>query len=254
MIPKVIHYCWFGGNKLPNSVERCIASWKKYCPDYKIIQWNEDNFDVRSNSYIDEAYKMKKYAFVSDYARLDIIYTYGGIYLDTDVELVKPLDEILNNKCFMALEQPDRVDTGLGFGAIKGSKFVKLNLDEYKNEHFYQNGIKNNKTCIDYTMSALNKVNCSVNCGSLKNSAFQEITIYPQRYFCPYNLKTRKLNVTEDTIAIHHYDATWYSQNNLVNKIQRSLIPVKMYIHQGLDWIFGTGTYNRLKHILKRGS
>ena len=95
MIPKVIHYCWFGGNPLPDEAKRCIDSWKKYCPDYKIIEWNESNYDVNSNEYMKAAYNEKKWAFVSDYARVDVVYRYGGIYMDTDVELIKPLDKFL---------------------------------------------------------------------------------------------------------------------------------------------------------------
>ena len=98
MIPKVIHYCWFGGNPLPEEAKRCIESWKKYCPDYKIIEWNENNYDVNSNEYMKSAYKEKKWAFVSDYARIDVVYKYGGIYMDTDVELVKGLDNLLNDR------------------------------------------------------------------------------------------------------------------------------------------------------------
>ena len=93
MIPKIIHYCWFGGKEKPKDVLDCIASWKKYCPDYKIIEWNETNYDVHKNQYMSDAYKERKWAFVSDYARIDVVYTYGGIYLDTDVEVIKPLNE-----------------------------------------------------------------------------------------------------------------------------------------------------------------
>ena len=109
MIPKVIHYCWFGKNELPEDAKRCIASWKKFCPDYEIIEWNETNYDVRKNKYMSDAYDEKKWAFVSDYARIDIIYNYGGIYLDTDVELLRPLDELLKDKMFCGWESRDSI-------------------------------------------------------------------------------------------------------------------------------------------------
>src|SRR5699024_3298849 len=119
MIPRTIHYCWFGGKPLPAKVESNIASWKRYCPDYKIIQWNESNYEVHINDYVSQAYGQKKYAFVSDYVRLDVINEYGGIYLDTDVELIKPLDDLIQYKSFFGLEDVGRVNTGLGFGSVK---------------------------------------------------------------------------------------------------------------------------------------
>ena len=124
MIPKKIHYCWFGNNPLPESVQRCIESWKKYCPGYEIIEWNEGNYNINKIPFIEKAYKEKKYAFVSDYARLDIIYNEGGIYLDTDVELIKNIDPLLEHSCFLALESCGAVATGLGFGSIKKHSFI----------------------------------------------------------------------------------------------------------------------------------
>ena len=117
MIPKKIHYCWIGGNPLPELAIKCIESWKKYCPDYEIIEWNEKNYDFRKNQFMREAYDEKKWGFVPDYARLDIIYEHGGIYLDTDVEIIKPLDSLLKEQGFAGMEQPGIVALGLGFGA-----------------------------------------------------------------------------------------------------------------------------------------
>ena len=136
MIPKVIHYCWFGGNPLSDIALSCINSWKKYCPDYEIIQWNEKNYNIENNLYAKEAYEEKNWAFVSDYARLDIIYRNGGIYLDTDVELIKSLDNLLGDSCFLALETSGYIATGLGFGAEKGSLAIKKMLDQYEGIHY----------------------------------------------------------------------------------------------------------------------
>ena len=136
MIPKVIHYCWFGGNPLPELAIRYIDSWRQRCPDYEIKKWDETNFDVYSCDFVKEAYESKKWAFVSDYARLWIVFNYGGVYLDTDVELVKSLDELLDNKCFLGAETTGQVNTGLGFGAEKNNVVVKLLLNEYNNRHF----------------------------------------------------------------------------------------------------------------------
>lgn len=246
MIPKKIHYCWFGGNPLPESVQKCIDSWEKYCPDYEIIQWNETNYNVNKNIYMKEAFIAQKYAFVSDYARLDIIFEHGGIYLDTDVELLKSLTPLLDNECFMGMELVGRVATGLGFGAIKHSKFLAINLQQYDNEHFFYNKKMNNKTCIDYTSDALEQLSYSI----LENKIyeFDTIKIFPTEFLCPFNIETRKINITRNTYAIHHYDASWYSGNS---DLKKKLIPLKIKIKKGIDYLFGKGTYNKLKDIFK---
>lgn len=125
MIPKIIHYCWFGGGELPQMQKKCIESWKKFCPDYEIKEWNESNYDVHKVPYISEAYDAGKMAFVSDYARLDIIYKHGGIYLDTDVEIIKSLEPLLEHTCFLGAERDGIVATGLGFGAERASLYSK---------------------------------------------------------------------------------------------------------------------------------
>ena len=131
MIPKKIHYCWFGRGELSAKAQKCIKSWKKYCPDYEIIEWNEGNFDVNQNAYTKKVYNEMKFAFLSDYARLKIVYEQGGIYLDLDVEIIKPFDDLLDNKAFFGFENNDYVASGLGFGGEKGSTAVKSMLDEY---------------------------------------------------------------------------------------------------------------------------
>lgn len=130
-IPKIIHYCWFGGGPISAESQKCMESWKKYCPDYKIIEWNDQNFDISTNRYAQQAYEAKKYAFVSDYVRLAVLYEYGGIYLDTDVELVRPLDELLELPGFMGFQTNNEVATGLGFGARKGNSVVQALLRDY---------------------------------------------------------------------------------------------------------------------------
>ena len=117
MIPRKIHYFWFGGNEKPAKVKKCINSWKKYCPDYELVEWNESNFDVHCMPFVEQAYNAKKYAFVSDVARLIVVYEQGGIYMDTDVEVIKPLDDLLENKAYMSFENNENVNTGQGFGA-----------------------------------------------------------------------------------------------------------------------------------------
>ena len=138
MIPKVIHYCWFGGNPLPELAKKCIESWKKFCPDYQIIEWNESNFDLNINTYVKEAYTAEKWAFVSDVARLYALVNYGGIYMDTDVEVLKPLDDILNFKAVSGFETKERIPTGM-MACEKGHPLFEEFLREYNEAHFIKN-------------------------------------------------------------------------------------------------------------------
>ena len=216
MIPKIIHYCWFGRNPLPSLAVRCIESWKKYCPDYEIKEWNEDNFDVNIIPYTREAYQARKYAFVSDYARFWILYKYGGLYFDTDVEILKPLDGIIARGPFMGCER-DASDTsvasvapGLGLGVNSGLGLYKEILDLYATLHFLRpDGTLNIKTVVAYTTEILCK-------HGLRNvPEIQEcagVWIYPKEYFCPKDYKTNITIITPKTLTMHHYDASWVSE------------------------------------------
>ena len=155
-IPKMVHYCWFGGKPKPQGVISCIKSWEKFCPDYKIVEWNEDNYDITKNKYMHEAWLEKKWAFVSDYSRLDIVYNHGGIYLDTDVELIKNIDYLLKAEAFMGFEDGKSVNTGLGFGAVKGFELIKELLELYENLDFINSdGSLNTVACPVYTTKHL---------------------------------------------------------------------------------------------------
>lgn len=216
MIPKVIHYCWFGGNPLPKSALKCIASWRKYLPDYEIKEWNESNFDVNIIPYTAEAYKAKKYAFVSDYARFWILYKYGGLYFDTDVEVVKNMDDIIAKGPFMGCENEAKagatpaqlgVAPGLGLGVNPGLGLYGEILDIYKDKHYIlPDGTYSRETVVTITTDLLCKY-------GLKNiSDIQEVAgvlIYPKEYFCPKDYATGRLDLTANTASIHHYDASW---------------------------------------------
>lgn len=221
-IPKIIHYCWFGGNPLPESALKCVESWKKFCPDYQIIEWNESNYDVTKNRYMKEAYECKRWGFVPDYARLDIIYNNGGIYLDTDVELLKPLDDLLDNEAFAGIEQDSNVVAiGLGFGAVKNCKTIKQLRDYYDNLTFIKNGepdLTPAPRINGYVLSELGYVFSKniTKCGDL--------TIYPSEYFCPQNFNTGKLTITDNTYSIHHYDSSWFSDKEFYSlKLSKKL-------------------------------
>jgi len=230
MIPKIIHYCWFGRNPLPPLATKCISSWKKYLPDYEIKEWNEDNFDVNAIEYTKEAYAAKKYAFVSDYARFWILYHYGGLYFDTDVEIIRPIDDILEKGAFMGCETNGGKDTqisvapGLGLGFEKGNSLLKELIDFYSNMHFLkEDGTPNlSITIVGHTTEYLKTK-------GLKNtSGIQEVEgifIYPSEYFCPINVVTDKLHVTENTRSIHHYAATWQTKKFKFKKFIRRFVP-----------------------------
>ncbi len=157
MIPKVIHYCWFGGNPKPDIINKCIESWKKFCPDWEIKEWNETNFDINEVPYMKEAYDSKKWAFVSDVARLLVIYKYGGIYMDTDVELLSTLYSLTDYEAFFAFESERNINTGLGFGAVKHHKIIKAMLDYYNDRHFTIDGKVDLTPCPAGNTSALTK-------------------------------------------------------------------------------------------------
>lgn len=208
MIPKVIHYCWFGGNPLPELAKRCIASWKKYCPDYEIIEWNESNYDVNKCAYMKEAYQEKVWGFVPDYARFDIIYHHGGIYLDTDVEIIRNIDELLKNCAFMGFEDENYVNPGLIIGGEKGNPALKSIMHWYETHHFVEESGEKNLTASPALVSALLE-----KMGMRKEQTIQtlqdSLTIYPKDFFCPMNYDTGEVIITENTASIHHFAASW---------------------------------------------
>ena len=216
MIPKIIHYCWFGGNPLPPLALKCIASWKKYLPEYEIKEWNESNFDVNIIQYTAEAYKAKKYAFVSDYVRFFVLYKYGGLYFDTDVEVIRPMDDIIARGPFMGCEnktvpgatpQELGVNPGLGLGVNSGLGLYKELLDIYNDLSFYkEDGTLNLTTIVEYTTNMLCKYGLR-NTSNIQQCA--DVWIYPKEFFCPKDYQTRKLTITNSTVCIHHYDGSW---------------------------------------------
>ena len=207
MIPKVIHYCWFGRTELPPLAKKCIASWRKFLPDYEIKEWNEDNYDITQNAYMASAYKEKKFGFVPDYICSDLIYKYGGFYFDTDVEVIKPLDSLLQYKGVMGFESKEFVAGGLIVAGEKGMEIFKEMRDIYDSISFYnEDGSLNLLPSPAYNTEVLLKH------GLKKNGKRQEvagITIFPTDYFCPKPSQFGKTIITENTLTIHHYAASW---------------------------------------------
>lgn len=211
-IPKVIHYCWFGRGEKNKLIQRCIRSWKKYCPDYEIIEWNEDCFDINCCDYVREAFEGKKWAFVTDYARLKILYEQGGIYLDTDVELIRSLDAFLNLDAFMGIEQePERerqeVATGLATGAIPGHPILKEMMEDYENSHFLRpDGSLDTTTCTVRNTAILARHGYNY---KNEKQIVGGVTVFPWDYFCPMYRETHVVHKTSNTVAIHRYGLSW---------------------------------------------
>ena len=231
MIPKIIHYCWFGRNPLPELAQKCIASWRKYLPDYEIKEWNEDNFDVNIIPYTAEAYAQKKYAFVSDYARFWVLYKYGGIYFDTDVEVIRSLEELLRNDAFFCFENKQYVASGLGFGSVAHGKVIQAMLKEYEILLDGKNGVR---MCPKLNTQALVALGLKQN-GRKQNVC--EAVIYPMDVLNPYNSATGKLEKTENTFSIHWYEATWMSKH----------LKIRGMITRPIHRIFGVDVFQRFR-------
>ncbi len=234
MIPKIIHYCWFGRGEKPELAKKCIVSWKKFCPDFEICEWNEDNFDIHCCSYVEEAYASKKYAFVTDYVRLYAMYTCGGIYMDTDVEVVRPLEEFLTCKAFSGFESTRYVPTGI-MASEKGVPIIHELLDYYTDKHFL-----NDDGSQDTTTNCVPITNIMLSHGLELNGKLQtvaEFTFYPSDYFCPFENETGVLRRTNNTAAIHWFNKSWLPQN----------IRLRSRITRVFHRIFGVDCFRWLK-------
>ena len=209
-IPKVIHYCWFGKGKMPALAEKCIKSWEKYCPDYKIVCWNEENFDVEENRYAKEAYEAGKWAFVSDYVRLKVLYCEGGIYLDTDVELIKPIDDLIKETGYMGFDDNGIISTGLGFACEKGNELIGALLSDYDDISFIlPDGSFDMTPCPDRNTKTLVRLGMNP---ENKDQVFMGIHMLPEDYLCPMKYHTGRKVITKNTYSIHHFCASWTSK------------------------------------------
>lgn len=235
MIPKKIHYCWFGRGEKPKLANKCIYSWKKYCPDYEIIEWNEDNFDVNLNGYTKWCYENKKYAFLSDYVRLLVVYQYGGLYFDTDVELLRNPDFLLDNQAFFGFEtdgledlnlKKAKLNSGLSFGSVANGLALQTMLKEYEPLLDGNHGVV---MCPKLNTQALEKL------GLKTDGSYQEFswgTVYPKEYFNPYESTTGRLNKTTNTVSVH-----WYMGSCLSKKQKlRSMISKPLHRILGVNF------------------
>lgn len=218
MIPKIIHYCWFGEKKIPKEIKYYIGTWKKYCPDYKIKIWNEDNFDVKSNIYCKEAYEAKKWAFVTDFVRLKVLYDYGGIYMDTDVEVCKSLDDLLKYKAFFGFESNNNISTGI-LGACKGNEWIKYLLNFYKDKHFKkQDGTYDITTNVEI-ITKMTKEKYDILLENKKVIFGNNNILFPFEYLCAKEFKTGKIIRTNNTYTIHHFKGSWLPKDRKIKSI-----------------------------------
>ncbi len=271
MIPKIIHYCWFGGKPLPPLAERCIASWTKWLPDYEIRRWDESNFDINAIKYTRQAYARGKYAFVSDYARFWILYKYGGIYFDTDVEVVGDMTQIIADGPFMGceneaapLKNPELlgVASGLGLGALPGMEIYEKFLKYYESIKFIK---ANGEIDSDTVVSKITRILCSE--GLRNTSDIQEIAgirIYPKVYFCPGDEERASGNYHPLTVSAHHYNASWRDQDfnrRVQNPVWRKVFGFSAWFGQSMRkllgekrWIYIRDRYLTDIHNFMRGT
>jgi len=209
MIPRIIHYCWFGKGPMPALAEDCIASWRRLCPDYEIVQWNEENFDVNQIVFVKEAYDVKMYAFVADFVRLHALYTMGGIYMDIDVELKKSPDALLNNEVFIGFESKDKLSSAV-IGAVPQSETVKKLLDYYKGRHFVlPDGTRDTTTNVEIITDIIAEM------GLIADDSYQKvgnIAVYPHFVLCPVLSRISDESYMRDTVAVHHFMGSWKSE------------------------------------------
>lgn len=224
MIPKIIHYCWFGRGEKPELAIKCIESWKKYLPEYKIIEWNEDNFDLDQYPYARQAYDARKFAFVTDVVRLYAIYSQGGVYMDTDVEILQPIDSLLKYEAVSGFESSNQIPTGL-MASEKGSPIMGELLQDYRTRSFINpDGSLNTTTNVIYITETLKKY------GLVLNNQFQTcngFTFFPSEYLCPKSIKDGKIYLTENTLAIHHFAGSWHSPFR--NKMRNMVVKIGGY-------------------------
>jgi len=267
MIPKIIHYCWFGTNPLPNEVLICIESWKKYCPDYEIILWNEKNFPINEFVFATKAYENNRFAFVSDVARIYALHKFGGIYMDTDMELIKPIDDLLNNDAVIGFEDQYYIAAGI-IGSVKNNHFIKEIFNFYTNAiyvDFSDSNYKLNKSSfLNFTIPKIithiiDEKSFDINSNEI-TKIVDYCTFYPVEYFYPKNYRNGILNITKNTYGIHHYDASWQDdKNELETTNNRILYYFQKIKEESLDLettlsvfkkVFKISNKNLIKHLI----
>lgn len=254
MIPKIIHYCWFGQNPLPLLAEKCIHSWEKYCPDYRIIRWDESNFDInQAPVYVKQAYDAKKWAFVTDYVRLWALVRYGGVYMDTDVEVLRKIDCFLSDRAFSGFEDSSHIPTGI-MAAEKGHLQFQKWLHEYDTKQFLKSdGTLNQETNV---VAITNSMRSSGMRFDNTKQTVNGVTFYPNDFFCPKSFTTGHINLTENTYTIHYFNASWHDEETKKkiknmqkqNRKNERRTKIKLFVRR----VMGNEAYYYLKQLIKR--
>ena len=255
MIPKIIHYCWFGKNPKPKLAKKCIKSWKRYCHNYKIIEWNENNYDISyAPLYVRQAFEAKKWAFVTDYIRLDVIYRYGGLYFDTDVEILRPLDQFLNYKTFFGLERASYVATGLGFGAEKGAEILQELMADYDSIPFIlPDGSYDLTPCPFRNSRVLRQYGLTdKDCNQVLDN---DIHIFSSDVFSPKDYFSGEIKKSENTFTIHWFAESWHTKEEQIKhqKKIRKLHKQRLFkaLKKRIKKFIGSQNYDMLKRIVK---
>lgn len=220
MIPKIIHWCWFGGSPVPIDVQEYVDTWRKFCPDWKIIRWDESNFDVKQNAYCREAYEQKKWAFVSDYARLKVLYDYGGFYLDSDVEMIKPLDIFLTYDAVSGYESDRAIPTGT-IGGVKRNEWIGLLLKDYDRRRFFRTDGSMDLTPnpVVITRLTVERYGLQLTNRMTRFGSNGAMVIFPADYFCAKDPDTGVITKTIHTYTIHHFKGSWLPER--IQKVRK---------------------------------
>ena len=232
LIPKKLHYMWLGRKPLPDNLKKCIGSWRKYCPDYEIIEWNEDNYDISKHPYMEQAYQAGAYGFVPDYARIDILYTEGGFYLDTDVEIQRSIDCLRYQRAFCGVEKWQIINFGGLSGSVKGNPMLKEFLDEREKIYFLnEDGTQNKNTCGFYDTRVALKHGYKINGES---QTVGDINIYASDYFQPYDYMSGIINETENTYSVHWFSGGWLDEKMKKANEEAKKVYLQLY-HKALN-------------------
>lgn len=253
MIPKIIHFCWFGKSPIPETEKKCIESWKKILPEYQIMQWNEESFDInKATLYVQQAYQAKKYAFVSDYVRMYALNKYGGIYFDTDVEIIKPIDFYLNNQFFIGFENRTMPGTGI-IGSVANTWILQEMLKYYDNTPFIdKNGLEDTTTNVKILVNILEKYNFNKN---NKEQIVRGLHFYERDIFNPKKIGENNFAVTERTITIHHLSGSWLTEREKkrgTNIFWRNICrPILRNARSVLTQIIGKNKVKKIEVIIR---
>lgn len=239
-IPKIIHYCWFGKNPESDLMKKCLESWKKYLPDYELYLWNEETFDINSNMFTKEAYENKKWAFITDYVRLYALKNYGGIYMDTDVEVLKNLDEFLKFSAFSGFEDERYIPTGI-MASQKNHIWIEKLFQYYENKHFQNKDGKLEVTPNTKIITKISEKLFNLKINNKRQTLKYNVEIFPKDYFCPKNHYSGKVYLTKNSYTIHHFNGSW------MNNTQK----IKKNLHSILISMFGEKNHMRILKLLK---